>query len=60
MSHFLERWIHFKCHRSAKATTVNAGLIHLLSPSAGFILQPSLQDLEIALKGYILLGGSSL
>lgn len=34
MSHFLERWVHFKCHRSAKATTVNAGLIHLLSPSA--------------------------
>jgi hypothetical protein len=29
MSHFLERWFHFKFHRSAKATTVNAGLVHL-------------------------------
>jgi hypothetical protein len=31
MSHLLEWWVHFKRHRSAKATIVNAGLIHLLS-----------------------------
>ncbi|MDZ7967473.1 MAG: hypothetical protein RM368_21385 [Nostoc sp. DedSLP03] len=29
MNHFLERRVHFKFHRSTKATTLNARVVHL-------------------------------